>query len=118
MLLLAVDQQPVTEGLLIVATIVALGWLWAPTTALLCDAAEGGGAGPVVAFALVNAGWAAGQLAGGAGAGALAQATTQHLPYLALGILFAGTLVAQMPRSGTRSGLSAAKRFSILHLSR
>jgi hypothetical protein len=66
----------------------------------------------VIAFALVNAGWAAGQLAGGTIAAALAQATTENVPYIAIAVLFAVTLITQMRRPRTERCASRSRSWA------
>jgi MFS family permease len=69
-----------------------IGVLWAPASALLSDGADAVGLDQGFAFALLNLGWALGQVAGSSGGAALAQATSDAVPYLALAAVCAGTL--------------------------
>jgi MFS family permease len=71
-----------------------IGVLWAPASALLSDGADAVGLDQGFAFALLNLGWALGQVAGSSGGAALAQATSDAVPYLALAALCAATLAA------------------------
>jgi MFS family permease len=81
------------SGLLVAAT-AAFGAFWAPAMALLSEAAENVGADQGLAFGLVNLAWAVGMVGGAAGGGALANATSDAVPYVLLSALCAGTLVA------------------------
>jgi MFS family permease len=82
-------------GPLIVLVLLAgpvIGVLWAPASALLSDGADAVGLDQGFAFALLNLGWALGQVAGSGGGGALAQATSDAVPYLLLAAICAATL--------------------------
>jgi MFS family permease len=69
---------------LVVAGGLAFGTFWAPATSLLADAAERRGLDYGYAFALTNLAWAPGQSLGASGGGALAEATSDTVPYLVL----------------------------------
>jgi MFS family permease len=84
------DVAPLIAGLILLAG--CLGAFWAPAMALLADAAERAGVAQGYAFALVNAAWAGGAMAGSAGSGALADATADAVPFVVLAALTAGTL--------------------------
>jgi len=71
-----------------------LGAFWAPAMAMLADAAEHSGLDQGFAFSLVNLAWAAGQVTGSVTSGALAQATSDAVPFLAVSALCAITFVA------------------------
>jgi MFS family permease len=77
---------------LVLAAGPVIGVLWAPASALLSDGAEAIGLDQGFAFALLNLGWALGQVAGSSGGAALAQATSDAVPYLLLAAVCAGTL--------------------------
>jgi MFS family permease len=62
--------------------------------AMLADAAEHSGLDQGFAFALVNLAWAIGQVTGSASGGALAEATTDAVPFLVVSALCLATLVA------------------------
>ncbi len=86
-----------SETVLVVASIVvlsavALGIFWAPAMAMLSDSAESTGLGQGYAMALINLAWAAGQIAGAAGGGALAKAAGDALPFALSAALCAATL--------------------------
>jgi len=91
---LTLPQQAWVLAGAIVALGATLGAFWAPAMAMLADAAEHSGLDQGFAFALVNLAWAVGQVTGSASGGALAQATTDAVPFLAVGVLCAGTLAA------------------------
>lgn len=71
-----------------------LGAFWAPAMAMLADAAERSGLDQGLAFGLVNLAWAVGQVTGSASSGALAQATSDAVPFLAVSVLCVVTLAA------------------------
>jgi MFS family permease len=91
--LLAVLQSPwwLVAGTVIAAGFV-VGFFWAPSFSLLSDEAERTGLDYAFAFTLINLAWAPAQIAGSAGGAALAQATSDTVPYLVLAALCALTL--------------------------
>jgi MFS family permease len=93
-LIVPVPGVAVLCAALLVAATAAFGAFWAPAMALLSEAAESVGAHQGLAFGLVNLAWAVGMVAGAAGGGALAKATSDTTPYLVLSVLCAGTLLA------------------------
>ena len=68
----------------VVAAGLAFGTFWAPAMALLADSAEAVGLDYAYGFALVNIAWAPGAFSGAAAGGAIADATADAVPYLAL----------------------------------
>jgi MFS family permease len=72
----------------------AFASFWTPAMSLVTDAAEASGLEYGYAFALVNVAWAPGQAGGAAIGGALASATSDAVPYCALAVLCAATLIA------------------------
>ena len=62
--------------------------------ALLSDASEAVGLDQPLAFGLSNLAWASGHMAGSAGGAALADATSDALPYALLGVACAITFGA------------------------
>jgi MFS family permease len=87
-LLLPIPDAVALAGAAVVLAELTLGLCWTPAMALLSDAAEHVGVGQWFAFTLVNLAWAGGQVAGGSGGGALADATSDTLPFaLAAGLL-------------------------------
>ena len=94
---LIVLQLPDTAWLLaIVVVFVAglLGVLWVPAGLLLTAGAERIGLEHAFAFAFFNLGWAAGFTIGAAGGGAIAQASSDPVPYLLLAAAYAASLAA------------------------
>ena len=87
----------VFAGVVVLAA-VALGSFWAPAMAMLSDAAEAGGLSQGYAMALINLAWAAGQIAGAAGGGALAKATGDTVPFVVSAVLCAATLGLMLVR--------------------
>ena len=83
--------------LLAAAVVVAVGALaafWAPAMALLSDASEAAGLDQGLAVAVANLAWAGGHVIGGAAGAAVAEATSDGVPYAVLAALCAGTLLA------------------------
>jgi MFS family permease len=78
----------------VVAAGITFGSFWAPALAQLADEAEALGLEHAYGFALVNIAWAPGQAAGAAVGGALAQATSDAVPFLLLAAACALTLRA------------------------
>jgi MFS family permease len=85
----------------VVAAGLAFGTFWAPAMALLADSAEAVGLDYAYGFALVNIAWAPGAFSGAAIGGALADATADAVPYLALS---AACLLTLVRMSRARSG--------------
>jgi len=77
----------------IVVISLALATFWAPTMALLSDAAEAQGLEQGLAAALMNLAWAAGQVVGSGVGGALAKEAGDGLTMHVIATLCAGTLV-------------------------
>jgi MFS family permease len=69
---------------LVVAAGVSFGSFWTPAMSLLADEAEHSGLDYAYAFALMNLAWAPGQALGASGGGALAELTSDAVPYLLL----------------------------------
>jgi MFS family permease len=80
--LLSLPDTVVLLGVVVVAATGVLGLMWAPAMSLLGDAAERNGLNPAFAFSLGNLAWGTGTAIGGSGGGALANATTDAVPYL------------------------------------
>ena len=78
----------------IVACSFSLGAFWTPAMSMASDEAEAIGLDYAFGFALINLAWAPAQVAGAVGGGALAQATSDAVPYLLLAALCALTLAA------------------------
>jgi MFS family permease len=75
----------------------AFGTLFAPATALLSFGADRLGLNQGLAFGLGNLAWATGQAGGAAASGAIAQATSDFIPYALLASVCLGTLIAVWP---------------------
>lgn len=103
---------PLPHTFFLLAAVVLLSFsafagLWAPATAIISDASESLGIDQGYAFALVNLAWAIGQVIGGAAGGALADASSDYLPYGTLAVVCAATLFGAMTL-GRDSQLNAA----------
>src|SRR5438105_3299651 len=72
----------------------AFGSFWTPAMSMVTDEAEVRGLDYGYAFALVNIAWAPGQAGGAAIGGAVASATSDAVPYLALAAICLATLLA------------------------
>jgi MFS family permease len=71
----------------------ALATFWAPAMAMLSDAAEQAGLDQALAFSISNLAWAAGHVLGAGAGGAVAEASSDAVPYGALAGACAVTLV-------------------------
>jgi len=91
---LAFAGRPAVVVVLLVATAVTFGALWAPAMALLADGAERMGLAQGLAFGLLNASWGAGNSVGPPLGGALADLGGDALPYALLALVCAVTLLA------------------------
>jgi predicted MFS family arabinose efflux permease len=94
---LAVVYLPGSAWLLAVVVVAVaglLGVLWVPAGLLLTGGADRIGLDSAYAFALFNLSWAMGFTVGAAAGGALAQATSDAVPYLLLAGVYVGTLFA------------------------
>jgi MFS family permease len=95
-----------------VAITAALGLFWGPGMAMVSDAGEAAGLHLGMGFALVNLAWAAGQMVGSAGGGALSGSVGDAAAPLAIAVISLLTFaaLARRPRVGavvgTRSGRS------------
>jgi hypothetical protein len=81
-------------AVLVVAAGLAFGTFFTPGMTLLSNLAEARGLGFGYSSALVNLAWAPGQTLGAVGGGAMAHATRDAVPYLALAAICALTLLA------------------------
>ena len=78
---------------LVVAAGLSFGSFWTPAMAFLSDQAEIQGLDYAYAFALINLAWAPGHALGSSGGGALAEVTSDAVPYL----LLAGACLLTFP---------------------
>jgi len=72
------------------------GSLYTPAAAMVSEAAQDQKLNHGIAFALTNLTWAAGQAVAASGSGALAEATSDVVPYLLLGAVCLLTLCAML----------------------
>jgi MFS family permease len=86
---------PGTAGWLIPVLVLGtpfFGSLYTPAAAMVSESAQDQKLNHGIAFALTNLTWAAGQAIAAAGSGALAEATSDVVPYLLLGAACLATL--------------------------
>ena len=98
LLFFTVPQTAVVLAVVIVLMTVGLGTFWAPAMAMLSDAADSYGVSQGYAMALINLSWAAGQVAGAGGGGALAKVTGDAVPFAISAALCAATLGLMLVR--------------------
>jgi MFS family permease len=91
---LPLPNTVVLVGIAVAATVAALATFWAPGMALLSDAAEDAGLDQALAFAISNLAWALGHVFGAGVGGAVADASSDAVPYAALAAACALTLTA------------------------
>jgi MFS family permease len=106
--LLAPTVRP--AAVLIVVLVLGLpsfGTMFAPATALLSGGADRLGLSQGLAFGLGNLAWAGGQAVAAVASGAIAQATSDVVPFLLLAAICLGTLIAIRP-GGRRAAARAA----------
>ena len=94
-------DEPWLLAAFVVAAGLAFGAFWAPAMALLADSAEAVGLDYAYGFALVNIAWAPGAFSGAALGGAIADATADAAPYLALSAACLLTLVRMSQASSS-----------------
>ena len=82
---------------LLIVGMPAFGTMFAPATALLSAGADRVGLNQGLAFGLGNLSWAAGQAASSAAGGAIAQATSDFVPYALLAAACLATLIRLRP---------------------
>jgi MFS family permease len=90
----------------LIAGLPCYGTLYAPASALVASGAERLGLNQGIAFALSNLAWAGGQTGAASASGALAQATSDVVPYALLAVACAGTAVVAL-RSSRRGSASS-----------
>jgi MFS family permease len=90
----------------------AFGSLLAPSNALLASSAERLDLHQGLTFALANLAWGAGQTVAASASGAIAQATSDYVPYALLALAVLATLVTLRGR-GTGTGRSAPARQAV-----
>jgi MFS family permease len=92
---------PEAVGLLAVClmfAVVSLGFMWAPSMALLSDGAEASSLDQGFALALTSLAWAGGQVLGGSLGARVADATSDVVPYLVVAALLVLTRVGLSER--------------------
>jgi MFS family permease len=99
-------------GVAVVCGGLAFGTFFTPGMTLLTHLSEERGLDYGYTFALVNLAWAPGQTLGAAGGGALARATADAVPYLALSVLCALTLAALWRSHGSIDSTTRSARTS------
>jgi MFS family permease len=105
--LLPLPGAAILLGAAVVLAVAALATFWAPAMALLSDASEAAGLDQGLAVAIANLAWAGGHVVGGGLGAAVAEATSDTVPYAALAALCGGTLfVVARPR---RRAVAAAR---------
>jgi MFS family permease len=94
----AIVVPQLTAGLWLIGVLIAglpcYGTLYAPASALVASGAERLGLNQGIAFAVSNLAWAAGQTVAASASGALAEATSDLVPYTLLAVACAGTAIA------------------------
>jgi len=93
---------------LVVVGLPAYGTMFVPASAMVSDSADRHKLHQGLTFGLANLAWATGQAVAAASCGAIAQATSDAVPYLLLTALFVGTFLAAQPQGRrliTRMGL-------------
>ena len=103
---LPLPDTAVLVGLMVMLTFVALASFWAPGMALLSDAAEEAGLDQALAFAISNLAWALGHVFGAGVGGAVADATSDTVPYAVLAVACALTLAGLTVSRRRREALS------------
>src|SRR3954467_1017841 len=93
----------------IVAGGFAFGSFWAPAMSMVTNEAETLGLDYGYAFGLVNLAWAPGQAGGSPIGGAVASATSDAVPYIALAVLCVATFVVVARYSETPSPVTAER---------
>jgi MFS family permease len=89
---------------LLIAGLPFYGALYAPASALVADGAQRIGLNQGIAFAASNLAWAAGQSIAASASGALAQATSDLVPYTLLAAACLGTVLPLRRLTGPRAG--------------
>ncbi len=90
--LLPWPDRKLVLAVLVVLSGISFGMLFTPAMTLLANRSEERGLGYGYTFALINLAWAPGQTLGAAGGGAVAHASADAVPYLALASVCLATL--------------------------
>jgi len=91
-ILLPLPGTAILSAAALVAAVAALALFWASAMALVSDASERFGLAQGLAFAVTNLAWGGGIVIGGAAGAALAEATSDAVPYAVVAVLCAVTL--------------------------
>lgn len=107
----ALADHPAAVTVLTMAAALAFGAFWAPAMALLSDGADRLGVAQGLAFGLMNAAWAAGNVAGPSLGGALADAAGDALPFALMSVVCLATLAAlvRLAPLATRADTTASQ---------
>jgi MFS family permease len=105
--------NPWVLALVVICAGFAFGSFWTPAMSWITDEAETFGLDYGYAFALVNVAWAPGQAGGSALGGAVAAATTDAVPYLALTALCLLSLLAVRRSLAAASSPSLDRRSAV-----
>jgi MFS family permease len=103
---LALGPRPLAYAPLVVLAGGAYGALFTPAFALIADGAEQSGLAQGMAFGLMNAAWAIGEIVGPAAGGAVASATGDVVPFL-VAAGFCATALAAVRRARLRTAARA-----------
>jgi MFS family permease len=98
----------------LIAGLPCYGTLYTPASALVASGAEGLGLNQGIAFAVSNLAWAAGQSVAASASGALAQATSDVVPYALVAVACAATGIGL--RNWRRAGTLAVRAPAALYL--
>lgn len=105
--LLPLPGTAVLLGLSVVIAIACLAVFWAPGMAMLSDAAEDAGLDQALAFSLANLAWALGHIVGAGSGGAIAEATSDAVPYGGLAVACVLTLLGLSANRRRRAAVTA-----------
>ncbi|HLM10031.1 MAG TPA: MFS transporter [Thermoleophilaceae bacterium] len=108
--LLSLPDTVVLLGAAMLLTFAALGGFWAPAMAMLSDAADEAGLDQALAFSISNLSWAVGHVLGAGAGGALAEATSDAVPYSLLALVCATTLAGVVALGRTALARPGAAR--------
>ena len=104
---LAFGPRPIAYAPLIVLAGGAYGALFTPAFALIAEGAERSGLAQGMAFGLMNAAWAIGEIVGPAAGGAVATVTGDIVPYLvSAGLCTAALAAVRRARQRTAAGVA------------
>ncbi|HVT69588.1 MAG TPA: MFS transporter, partial [Trebonia sp.] len=106
-----IPQLPAAPWLIgvLIAGLPCYGALYAPASALVASGAQRAGVSQGIAFALSNLTWAAGQSVAASASGALAQATSDLVPYALLAVACLATVVPLWRRGPLAEGRPAGR---------